>query len=87
MELKKISFCNKTCYNICSNSFKEKLLKQISDKYNFQFERDMSISSVQFLSISQTSKSVIALPKYAKAHLSRYQSQSHSISSKNQSHE
>lgn len=38
MELKKISFCNKTCYNICSNSFKEKLLKQISDKYNFQFE-------------------------------------------------
>ena len=29
MELKKISFCDTICYNVCSNSFKDKLLKQI----------------------------------------------------------
>lgn len=33
MELKNISFCETNCYNVCSNSFKEELLKQISENY------------------------------------------------------
>ncbi len=33
MELKNISFCETNCYNVCSNSFKEELLKQITDNY------------------------------------------------------
>ena len=38
MDLKKISFCNTTCYNICSNSFKEKLLKQIQSIYDINLK-------------------------------------------------
>ena len=30
LELNKISFCDKTCYNICNNNFK----KNITDKLN-----------------------------------------------------
>ncbi len=33
MELKNISFCETNCYNVCSNSFKEELLKQITENY------------------------------------------------------
>ena len=37
MDLKHISFCNSISYNICSNNFKEDLLKQIFDNYNISY--------------------------------------------------
>ncbi len=35
MELKRISFCDKTQWNICSNPFKKFLLEGLEEKYQY----------------------------------------------------
>ena len=52
MELKKISFCDTTCYNVCSNSFKDKLLKQIQTDH----EIDLSEKSIRIYDEKRHSK-------------------------------
>ena len=39
MELKSISFCDKNCYNICSNDFKKKILDEMYSKYRINFNQ------------------------------------------------
>ena len=44
MDLKKIQFCGKFAYNICSNNYKENILDILKNKYNILYNKSNTIS-------------------------------------------